>query len=103
VNNGFVLAAMVTPASHHDSPYLPCCTIYSLHTEQNLKTVYADKGYFGKPNRYFLNLNNIAGGIMRKDTTTVKFTPLNMLFEHLLDDILLPLFFSPSILQIYPD
>jgi IS5 family transposase len=51
--------------------------IYSLHTEQNLETVYADKGYFGKPNRDFLKLNHIADGIMRKDSTTAKFTPLN--------------------------
>jgi len=74
VNNGFVLAAMVTPASHHDSPYLPWCTIYSLHTDQNLDKVYADKGYFGEPNRDFLNLNKIKDGIMRKDTTTAKLT-----------------------------
>ena len=39
VNNGFVLATMMTPASHHDSPYLPWCTIYSLHTDQNLEKV----------------------------------------------------------------
>lgn len=50
------------------------CTIYSLHTEQNLETVYADKGYFGKPNRDFLQLNHIADGIMRKDSTTAKLT-----------------------------
>ena len=25
VNNGFILATMMTPASHHDSPYLPWC------------------------------------------------------------------------------
>ena len=74
VNNGFVLAATVTPASHHDSPYLPWCTIYSLHTEQNLDKVYADKGYFGEPNREFLSNNKIGDGIMRKDTTTAKLT-----------------------------
>jgi len=74
VNNGFILATIMTPASHHDSPYLPWCTIYSLHTEQKLEKVYADKGYFGMPNRDFLSLNNIADGIMRKDTTTAKLT-----------------------------
>ena len=74
VNNGFILATMMTPASHHDSPYLPWCTIYSLHTEQKLEKVYADKGYFGEPNRNFLSLNNIADGIMRKDTTMAKLT-----------------------------
>jgi len=74
VNNGFILATTMTPASYHESPYLPYCTIYSLHTEQKLKKVYADKGYFGKPNRDFLNLNYIEDGIMRKDTTTAKLT-----------------------------
>ena len=42
VNNDFVLAAAVTPASHHDSPYLPYCAIYNLHTDQKLEKVYAD-------------------------------------------------------------
>ena len=37
VNNGFILATTMTPASYHESPYLPYCTIYSLHTEQKLK------------------------------------------------------------------
>jgi len=74
VDNGFILATTLTPASHHDSQYLSYCTIYSLHTEQNLETVYSDKGYFGQPNRDFLHLNHIADGIMRKDTTTAKLT-----------------------------
>ena len=74
VNNGFVLAATVTPASYHDSPYLPYCTIYSLHTDQKLEKVYADKGYFGEPNREFLSTNKIGDGIMRKDTSTAKLT-----------------------------
>lgn len=74
VNNGFILATNMTPASHHDSPYLPYCTIYSLHTDQTLEKVYADKGYFGEPNREFLSLNGIQDGIMRKDTTTAKLT-----------------------------
>ena len=73
-NNGFILATILTPASYHESLYLPYCTIYSLHTEQKLKKVYADKGYFGEPNRDFLNLNDIEDGIMRKDTTTAKLT-----------------------------
>lgn len=74
IDNGFILATNMTPASHHDSTYLSYCTIYSLHTEQKLKKVFADKGYFGKPNRDFLNLNHIEDGIMRKDTTTAKLT-----------------------------
>jgi len=36
--------------------------------------VYADKGYFGAPNRTFLSLNRIEDRIMRKDTTTAKLT-----------------------------
>ncbi len=78
VNNGFILATTMTPASHHDSPYLPYCTVHSLHTDQELKKVYADKGYHGEPNRDFLNLNHIEDGIMRKDSTTAKLTQLEI-------------------------
>ena len=72
--NGFVLATELTPASHHDSPYLPLCAAASCHTEQPIEIIYADKGYFGEPNRRFLSLNHIKDGIMRKDTTTAKLT-----------------------------
>lgn len=64
----------VTRASHHNSPHLPWCTIYGLYADQDLEKVYADKGYFGEPNRDFLNLNKIEDGIMRKDTTASKLT-----------------------------
>ena len=37
VNNGFILATIMTPASYHISPYLPYCTIYSLHTDQKFR------------------------------------------------------------------
>ncbi len=46
----------------------------SCHTDKPIEVVYADKGYFGEPNRSFLNLNRIKDGIMRKDTTTAKLT-----------------------------
>jgi IS5 family transposase len=65
---GFVLATEMTPASFHDSPYLPLCVASSCHTKNPIKKVYADKGYFGKDNRDFLHLNNIEDGIMRKAT-----------------------------------
>ena len=55
VNNGFILATTMTPASYHESPYLPYCTIYSLHTDQKLKNVYADKG------KYPINSNLFEG------------------------------------------
>jgi transposase, IS5 family len=72
--NGFVLATELTPASHHESAYLPLCAAASCHTEEPIKTIYADKGYYGEPNRSFLSLNQIKDGIMRKDTTTAKLT-----------------------------
>jgi IS5 family transposase len=72
--HGFVLATTMTPASVNDTNYLPYCTVYSRHTKQKIKQVYADKGYAGKPNRDFLALNKIADGIMRKDSTTAKLT-----------------------------
>lgn len=65
---GFVLATEITPASFHDSPYLPLCVAGSCHTKDPIKKVYADKGYFGKDNRDFLHMNNIEDGIMRKAT-----------------------------------
>jgi transposase, IS5 family len=74
VGNGFVLATEITPASYHESPYLPYCAVASCHTEQPIQVIYADKGYFGEPNRRFLSLNQIKDGIMRKDTTTAKLT-----------------------------
>jgi len=67
----------MTPASVNDSNYLPYCTVYSRHTKQPIDKVYADKGYAGAPNRSFLATNEIADGIMRKDSTTAKLTQLN--------------------------
>jgi IS5 family transposase len=84
-NNGFILATTNTPASAsgpvgaparrvHDTNYLPYLAIASCHTKEPIKKIYADKGYYGEPNRSFLNLNDIEDGIMRKDTTTAKLT-----------------------------
>ena len=78
VNNGFILAATLTPASEGDSKYLPYLTIASYHTKDPIEKVYADKGYFGHPNRSFLHLNGIADGVMRKDTTTAKLTQVEI-------------------------
>jgi len=74
VNSGFVLATTLTPASEHDSKYLPYLTLASCHTQEPIEKVYGDKGYYGEPNRSFLHLNDIEDGIMRKDTTTAKLT-----------------------------
>jgi IS5 family transposase len=71
---GFVLATEITPASFHDSPFLPLCVAGSCHTDNPIKKVYADKGYFGKNNRDFLNLNKIADGIMTKATRGTELT-----------------------------
>jgi IS5 family transposase len=76
-NTGFILATTITPALVSDTTYLPYCTIYSRHTKQPIKKVFADKGYAGRPNRDFLADNHIADGIMRKDTTTAKLTDRN--------------------------
>lgn len=74
IKQGFVLATEMTPASHHDSPYLPLCVAASCHTQEPIQKVFADKGYFGKPNREFLAMNNIEDGIMRKATTQTELT-----------------------------
>ena len=73
-NYGFVLSTELTPASVSDSIYLPYCVAASCHTEEPIKKVYADKGYYGKPNSGFLHMNHIEDGIMRKDTTSTKLT-----------------------------
>lgn len=75
VNHGFILAAEITPASFHDSTYLPYCVAESCHTKEPIKKVYADKGYHGHPNREFLAMNNIEDGIMRKATKNTELTP----------------------------
>jgi len=74
VKSGLVLATTMTPASVHDTNYLPYLTLASCHTEEPVKKVYADKGYYGEPNRSFLHLNEIEDGIMRKDTRGAKIT-----------------------------
>jgi len=74
INNGFILATTMSTASVHDTNYFQYCTVYSRHTSQPIKKAFADKAYFGEPNRDFLNINNIEDGIMRKDTTTAKLT-----------------------------
>ena len=76
--HGFVLATTLTPASVNDTNFLPYCTVYSRHTKQPVKKVYADKGYAGEPNRDFLALNKIEDGIMRKDSTTAKLTRMEI-------------------------
>jgi transposase, IS5 family len=78
VKSGFVLATTMTPASVHDTKYLPYLTLASCHTKDPIKKVYADKGYHGEPNRSFLHLNDIEDGIMRKDTTTAKITEIEI-------------------------
>ena len=78
VNNGFILATTMTPASVHDTNYLPYLVIASCHTKDPIEKVYADKGYYGEPNRSFLHLNEIEDGVMRKDTTTAKITEIEI-------------------------
>ena len=77
-HSGFILAATLTAAWVHDTNYLPYLTIASCHTKDPIEKVYADKGYFGQPNRSFLHLNGIKDGIMRKDTTTAKLTEVEI-------------------------
>lgn len=73
-HNGFILSTYMTPSSQNDSIHLPMVVISSMHTEDKIQTVYADKGYACAPNRGFLALNNIKDGIMRKDSKTAKLT-----------------------------
>ena len=45
MNNGFILATTITPASVNDTNYLPYCMVYSRHTKKPIEKVYPDKGY----------------------------------------------------------
>jgi len=63
IKNGLILATTLTEASIHDTNYLPYLTLASCHTKEPIEKVYADKGYFGEPNRSFLNLNMIKDGL----------------------------------------
>ena len=63
-DNGFILSTTLSPASHNDSPYLPRAVIYSMHTKDKIKIVYADKGHPSFPNRSFLALIKIKDGII---------------------------------------
>ena len=53
VINGFVVATTMTPASIHDSKYLPYLTLASCHTKEPIEKVYVDKGYCALWNRVF--------------------------------------------------
>ncbi|MEJ2726493.1 MAG: transposase, partial [Deltaproteobacteria bacterium] len=52
--------------------------IASCQTKDPIEKVYADKGYYGEPNQSFLHLDEIADGIMRKDTVGAKITEIEI-------------------------
>jgi hypothetical protein len=72
--HGFVFTTAMTSASVKDTNYLAYCTVFSRHTKQKFKKVYADNDYAGTPNRDFLALKKIDDSIMRKDPATAKLT-----------------------------
>jgi hypothetical protein len=85
--HGFLRATEITPASHHDSPYLPLCIAGSCHTGEPIQKVYADKGYFGEPNQAFLTMNGIADGIMRAKRSLKKSICMELLNPLAVQDI----------------
>jgi transposase, IS5 family len=76
--HGFILATIHSPASVHDTDFLQYSTIFNCHTNKPIKTVYADTGYAGLPNRNFLSDNKIAAGFIRKVSTTAKLSELEI-------------------------
>jgi len=60
VNSGFILAATLTPASVHDTNYLPYLTVASCHTKDPIEKVYADKGYRALWNREKMDMDWVA-------------------------------------------
>jgi IS5 family transposase len=72
-SHGFILATTMTPASVNDTNYLPYCTVYSRHTQQPIKIVFADKGYAGRP------LHNQLKSSKSKDSP-LKLLPLRSIY-----------------------
>ena len=74
VTSGLVLSTMVSKASEHDTNYFQYAVTKAIHGNNLPPKVYADKGYSGKPNRDFLNINGISDGIMRKNQINASLT-----------------------------
>ena len=74
VESGLVLSDWISKASEHDTNYFQTIAVKGMHGEENPSIIYADKGYCGQDNRVFLNRNEIADGIMRKDYKNAKLT-----------------------------
>ena len=74
VESGLVLSTCVSKASEHDTKYFSYVVTKGIHGRKLPSKVYADKGYCGEPNRDFLNMNGIGGGIMRKNQINATLT-----------------------------
>jgi len=74
VESGLVLSTHVSRASEHDTVYFPYVVAKGLHGKDVPERVYADKGYSSETNRDFLNLNEMADGIMRKGQVNASLT-----------------------------
>ena len=70
--HGFVLATVLSPTSVHDTNYFSCCTLYSRHTKQTCHSLCRQGLCRGA--RYFLSINKLKDGIMRKSSKTTKLT-----------------------------
>ena len=76
--HGFVLAAVLSKASVHETNYLAYSTIYSRQTKQKLAVVSGDKRAHDMPNRSFSAINNFKDGLMRKSETKAQLTELEI-------------------------
>jgi len=74
VNSGLVLSTTLSKASEHDTNYFQYAVTKAIHGKNLPPKVYADKGYCGRSNREFLNLNGISDGIMRKNQINASLT-----------------------------
>ena len=52
IENRFVLATKLTPASEHESKYLLYLALASCHTEDPIEKIYGDKGIMGSQTGY---------------------------------------------------
>ena len=74
--HGFVLAAVLSKASVHETNYLAYS--YSRQTKQKLAVVSGDKRAHDMPNRSFSAINNFKDGLMRKSETKAQLTELEI-------------------------
>lgn len=67
INDGYIEAIDTTPANTSEINHL-ANVLSKIHSKENIKVLFTDKGYASKNNKKLLSKNNIGNGIMDKAT-----------------------------------